>query len=207
MTKYLYNERVEEIVGAAQDLFAKKGYHATNIADIAQRLEMGHGTFYRYFRNKLDIFDRVIDVVIQKVSESLSGEDPHATHSAAEYRAQVIRIGNRLMDLFMSDVRLSKLIFYEALGIDDEINRKVQDAMDAMGRLTELYLINGRDKGFLRPDLDTRITALAINAMILEAAKRIVHAPDPKVIATEWTRAVVALMFDGIAIPQEVRAS
>src|SRR5581483_1391867 len=38
-----------EIIDAAFTCFAENGYHATGIADIAARLGIGHGTFYRYF--------------------------------------------------------------------------------------------------------------------------------------------------------------
>ena len=50
------------ILEEALTVFAEKGYHGANIADIAQRLGMGHGTFYRYFLNKHDLFVGVLDV-------------------------------------------------------------------------------------------------------------------------------------------------
>ena len=50
-----------EIVAASFDCFAERGYHATGIADIAARLGIGHGTFYRYFENKRDLLVKVIE--------------------------------------------------------------------------------------------------------------------------------------------------
>ena len=50
-----------EIIDAAFDCFAEQGYHATGIADIATRLGIGHGTFYRYFENKRDLVVKVIE--------------------------------------------------------------------------------------------------------------------------------------------------
>ncbi|MET0796373.1 MAG: helix-turn-helix domain-containing protein, partial [Rhodococcus sp. (in: high G+C Gram-positive bacteria)] len=55
-----------EIIDASFECFAKRGYHATGIADIATTLGIGHGTFYRYFENKRDIIDHVIDDLIAK---------------------------------------------------------------------------------------------------------------------------------------------
>ena len=54
------HELREEIVDAAFAEFAERGYHDTGIADIARRLGIGHGTFYRYFENKRDILDHVV---------------------------------------------------------------------------------------------------------------------------------------------------
>ena len=50
-----------DILQAAFIEFSDRGYHQTAIADIAQRLGIGHGTFYRYFDNKRDIFEKAKD--------------------------------------------------------------------------------------------------------------------------------------------------
>ncbi len=46
----------------------------------------------------------------------------------------------------------------------------IHRAFDLFGAYTQAYLENGENKGFLRGDLDTREAALAVNAMLLEAA-------------------------------------
>ncbi len=55
-----------DILQAAFVEFSERGYHQTAIADIARRLGIGHGTFYRYFENKRDILEHVIqDTALQ----------------------------------------------------------------------------------------------------------------------------------------------
>lgn len=49
----------EAILRAARTLFAKKGYEATTIADIAKEARVAVGTVYLYFRNKRDIYTGV----------------------------------------------------------------------------------------------------------------------------------------------------
>ena len=187
------------VLAAAYEVFARKGYHATSIADIAAALEIGHGTFYRYFRNKLDIFAHVVEDVIDRIGEVVRAEDPSATSTLEEYRAQIERIGERLLDLLVREESLSKLLFYEVLGIDGRLDERVQEAMELFGRMTERYLVNGRDKGFLRADLDTRVTALAINAMIFEAGRRVLRSIDRERAKAAWLRAVTGLLIDGLA--------
>src|SRR5262249_29892995 len=42
----------EQILAAALDLFAEKGYHGTAVPEIADLARVGAGTVYRYFENK-----------------------------------------------------------------------------------------------------------------------------------------------------------
>ena len=64
-----------DIIQAAFIEFSERGYHQTAIADIAKRLGIGHGTFYRHFANKRDILEHVIDDVTQKITAALVAEN------------------------------------------------------------------------------------------------------------------------------------
>ncbi|PST20673.1 TetR/AcrR family transcriptional regulator [Mesorhizobium plurifarium] len=50
----------EEIVGAADDLFYRRGYEHTSFADIAQLVRISRGNFYHHFKTKDDILEAVI---------------------------------------------------------------------------------------------------------------------------------------------------
>ncbi len=195
-------DKVEEkrasILDAAIEIFGQKGYHATNIADIAQKLGMGHGTFYRYFDNKLDIFKHVIDLVVVRVATTVAAEAPGEANDLATYRRQVERIGERLTALFFAEEHLARLLFIEAVGIDPALTEKLETAFELFADTTEMYLRNGQKKGFLRDDLDTATTARAINAMIFESVRRASKTKDSKRTAHAWMRAVVTLMFEGL---------
>lgn len=49
----------DAILETARDLFAKKGYEETTIADIAKAAGMAVGTVYLYFRNKHEVYTAV----------------------------------------------------------------------------------------------------------------------------------------------------
>lgn len=51
---YLENKR-EQILKAALEVFKEKGYANTSIMDIAKRANMGKGTLYLYFKNKEEL--------------------------------------------------------------------------------------------------------------------------------------------------------
>lgn len=196
-------EKIEEkralILDAAVSAFGERGYHATNVADIAKKLGMGHGTFYRYFENKLDIFKHVIIHVVARVAEAAALDAPTDAKDLAAYRKQVERIGERLTKVFLEEEHAAKILFVEAVGIEPAITVELEGAFDLFAATTEAYLVNGQKRGFLRKDVDTATTARAINAMIFESVKRAYGAKDAKKTAKAWMKVVVALMFEGLA--------
>ena len=191
--------RRSEILDAAYSVFAEKGYRDTTVADIAKVLGIGHGTFYRYFENKLDVFESVMMTALLRVSGAISSEDATATNSVEEYRAQVERIGRRMLEMLNDDPAIQRILFYEAMGISPELDEKIQRVWEMAGSVTEGYLINGKTKGFLAADLDTEVTALAINALIFEGGRRVVRAPDREAARVRWLKSLVSLIFRGIS--------
>jgi len=49
----------DRLMAVGRQVFAKRGYHDTRVHDIVELAATSHGTFYRYFRDKQDLF-RVI---------------------------------------------------------------------------------------------------------------------------------------------------
>jgi AcrR family transcriptional regulator len=192
--------RRREIVDAAFEVFSERGYHATAIADIARRLGMGHGTFYRYFRNKRDILDHVVDDVVARTLAALQAENaPEATATLDEYRAQVERIADALFALFNDDPRVLRLLLLHTGGVDAELERRLLEVLGAAGTITAGYLENGRSRGFLRPDLDAQATGEAVVGLILAGTLGALRSGSDRPAQERYKQAAIALMFDGIA--------
>ena len=188
-----------EIIDAAFDCFAELGYHATGISDIAARLGVGHGTFYRYFQNKRDIVDHVIDDLVARIVTALTAENaPDAVSTLDDYRAQSARIGEALGGIFGADPRVPRLLLFEAAGIDKAMADRVLDFFDMAAALTAAYLSHGVELGYLRADLDIDNSARAINGMIMASAISLLRRPDT-VDQRELSEAVRRIMYDGIA--------
>jgi len=49
-------ERREQILAAALEVFAEKGFHATRVSDVAARAGVSQGTIYWYFPSKEELF-------------------------------------------------------------------------------------------------------------------------------------------------------
>src|SRR5438445_8298860 len=59
--------RREQVLRHAKRIFARKGYHKTNIADIIARARIARGTFYLYFQNKKDLFEELLEQVLSEL--------------------------------------------------------------------------------------------------------------------------------------------
>jgi AcrR family transcriptional regulator len=188
--------RREEILDAAQRIFATKGYNETGIADIAADLGIGHGTFYRYFENKQDIAVQVLDRAILDIASALSDEDPNASNDVDEYRAQTTRIMLRMFEKLESHPEAFTILHVQSVAIDTSATQR---SFEAYSAYTEAFLRNGIEKGFLRADMDVDITAQALVGLIFEGTRRAIAEDTPRDLWMRWINAGVALMFEGVA--------
>jgi AcrR family transcriptional regulator len=56
------SQRRDEIMAAAKEVFARKGFHATTIADIAKQAGLAYGSVYWYFDSKDELFQALMAV-------------------------------------------------------------------------------------------------------------------------------------------------
>ena len=67
--------RKEEILIAALNLFARDGYEAASVSQIAGELGMTKGALYRHYKSKKDIFNCIVERMKQQDSEQASDHD------------------------------------------------------------------------------------------------------------------------------------
>lgn len=59
------SDRRQQIMDKAVEIFARKGYHQTNVTEISKAVGVGHSTFYIYFPSKMALFMECVDDVFQ----------------------------------------------------------------------------------------------------------------------------------------------
>jgi len=193
--------RRREILDAAYKVFSEKGYHNAGMADIAAEMNVGHGTIYRYFDNKLDVASSVIEDLIVKISEVVTADPPEQVTTLEEYRDCLEHIGENFFGLLEDNPELHQWLFFEALCIDESVTEKINAAFTLFAAYTEMYLQNGIKRGFLREDIHTHETSLAINAMLFEAARRLSMAPKiDEGSKRVWFETIVGLILNGLAV-------
>src|SRR5262245_22646324 len=106
-------QRRRALIEAAVQLIADKGFDATQVADVASAAGTGHGTVYRYFRDKAELLDGVMAYAVERVMAALSDVPPTA-NTLEEYRRQSDRIGERLFELAYREPAVARLLFFWA---------------------------------------------------------------------------------------------
>jgi AcrR family transcriptional regulator len=164
----LIARRREELIAAAYEVFSEKGYTAAGIADIAQKLDIGHGTFYRYFESKRDILDHVVDYGFEHFVDTIQQDDaPEAPQTLDEFLDQMRHISERFFALIEREPGLVQVLMLEATSIDEELTARLMGLMDTMGALITTRVEHGIRKGFLRPDLDAEVIAHGLGVLVI----------------------------------------
>ena len=95
-----------EIIEATLQLYAHRGYYLTNIRDIAKTVGISTPTFYRYFKDKRELFVETVEYVVrqfkQESREALKDEKDPARRSVIMFEtfyAHYPKIGEILNQL------------------------------------------------------------------------------------------------------------
>ncbi|MDR0562032.1 MAG: TetR/AcrR family transcriptional regulator, partial [Spirochaetaceae bacterium] len=64
-----HDARLNEILDAAETLFSEKGYENATVNDILDKVGIGKGTFYHYFKSKEEVMDGVIRRAVECAHE------------------------------------------------------------------------------------------------------------------------------------------
>ncbi len=70
------NEKKQQILQSALELFARKGYHATSVDQIAQKAKISKGLIYNYFKSKKDILLTLVNSLFEQMDLALPQVKP-----------------------------------------------------------------------------------------------------------------------------------
>lgn len=59
-------ERREEIIAAARELFQSKDYEKTTMRDVMEKLGIAKGTIYHYFSSKEELLEAVVEHIVEE---------------------------------------------------------------------------------------------------------------------------------------------
>jgi TetR/AcrR family transcriptional regulator len=81
----------EEILSAAEKVFAAKGFFPTTMSDIAREAEFGTGSLYKYFKSKEELYFTLIDEKMEEIHRLVKAELSQKT-SAVERIKKVLEL-------------------------------------------------------------------------------------------------------------------
>jgi AcrR family transcriptional regulator len=141
----------EDILRAAEKVFAAKGFFQTTMSEIAQAAEFGTGTLYKYFKSKEDLYFTLIDEKTDKINR-LVRDELSRKNSAIERIKNVL-----ILELEFIERNRDFFRIYTSEGsrfewsIKDDCGKKVHDKMVDYIHLLAQVLKQGMKVGELKP--------------------------------------------------------
>lgn len=84
------HRRREEILAAAIHLFAEHGYAGTDTQLLADQLQVGKGTLYRYFPSKEELFLAAVDSILRQMLERIEACQAAVTEPLEQIRQVIL---------------------------------------------------------------------------------------------------------------------
>ena len=122
-------QRINEILDAAEYLFSTKGYEQTTIQDIARRMGVAQGTMYYYFKSK----DKVMEGVLGRKAATILAAVRQEKRQPIQGYAKLSTIISRILQEISVDEGIFLNLMYE-----DQIvsftNRSLDSMADVLGQ-------------------------------------------------------------------------
>ena len=139
-------ERKQQLLDHAAQLFAERGYAETRVVDIVDAAGVAKGLFYWYFENKEALFRELVESArLQMRRYQATTIDPHANPLVR------IRQGTEASIVFMREHRrLYSMFDFES--VDPKLTQLVRSGGDIHARDTARHVSEGIAQGLIRDD-------------------------------------------------------
>jgi TetR/AcrR family transcriptional regulator, fatty acid metabolism regulator protein len=150
------------ILDAAVVAFAKRGFHACRVSDIADEANVAYGLVYHYFRSKDEVLDTLflerwailLEFIAQTDREPIPARDKLHAISAA------------IIDFYRYDPQLMKVIIVEVMRSANSFglrhSEKIVEAYELIGEI----VAKAQAEGSFKPEVSPRFAALAFYGAI-----------------------------------------
>jgi AcrR family transcriptional regulator len=194
-------ERRAQVLRHAKRIFARKGYHRTNVADIIARARIARGTFYLYFQNKKDLFEELLEQVVSELSTRILRlkVGPAETSPVDQLRDNL----RRVVSFVLHERELTDILLNHSIGFDRELDAKIREFYDRIAQMIQRSLDLGIEMQMVRK-CDTR----AVSYCILGGIKEVVgvlsrtRARDAETLVQE----ILDFGLRGVARPELLEA-
>jgi TetR/AcrR family fatty acid metabolism transcriptional regulator len=158
MTRARTPDKRRRILDAAVHVFARKGYFAARVSDIAKKAGVADGTIYLYFKSKEDVlvrlFDEVMSEHVTRAREAVRAlpSAPERLRAVAERHLAVLGGNRDLATVFQVELRQSTRF----------MERFTASWLRDYFALLDEVMEQGQRDGSLRADVNRRLAAKAL---------------------------------------------
>ncbi len=155
-------DKRRQLLDAAVRVFARKGFHASRVGDIAEEAGVAHGLLYHYFRSKDQVLEAVFHENWSILLARIAGVEESGEPAADQIRhiaAIVLRTWLHLPDVVRVVVR--------EFGRSPELAERISELtlpIEAIQRV----IARGIERGEFRQDLDPVFAATVVYGSIDE---------------------------------------
>jgi AcrR family transcriptional regulator len=142
-----WQERRDAIIDTSATVFARRGYHATGIAELCEVNGFGKGAFYYYIGSKEELLAAIHDRVMDEV---MLGADRVAAAGGSP-SAQLEMLGTELLDVIHRYPDHVWVFLHEFPALTDERAEQFRTRRLEYERRVETVLQAGVDSGEFRP--------------------------------------------------------
>jgi TetR/AcrR family fatty acid metabolism transcriptional regulator len=149
-------DRRAELLEAAVRVFAKKGFHASRVGDIATEAGVAHGLLYHYFRSK----DEVLETVFRDTWTALVAETRRIESSDYPLREKLRLFARIYLGAWLHTPDLVRVLVREVArgpGVGSRV-AEIGELFETLQRIIEAAQASGE----ARADLDPTIAAWAL---------------------------------------------
>ena len=188
--------RINQILSAAFEVFVKKGYSKTTMDDIVVASKLSKGALYHYYGSKKDLFISLIDHW-----ETYTFQDFYDKKSEDKMASDILRFFAKNVIKTVTDKKHAYIaeIEFRAMSIQDgEIRERSNLLYNKLLDLFEKVVSKGiKEKEF--KNLDVRKTAMSILA-IFQGISWFVVADEKDVTPEEYINDSIELIISSISI-------
>lgn len=188
--------RRQEIIEAAAQVFAEKGYANTTTKELAEAADMAEGTLYNYFDGKREILLAILGEMHIPFETLL--QDVHKLHS----REDLVNAVENALTIFVSQLDFTRTLLAE-IWVDDVILEDfVMERLQHIGQAVQAFITKGIEAGNFRP-MDPEATTLMILGVFLALLMPVLRGKKPTPSPQErhdLAQAAVDLLLDGIRV-------
>jgi AcrR family transcriptional regulator len=150
------------ILDAAVKVFARQGFHACRVSDIADEAKVAYGLVYHYFASKDEILDTLFlerwDVMLQMIREVDAQQLP--------VRDKLGAIASFIVDSYRHDPDLMKVIIVEVTRAANSFGQthlgQIREAYDLIGEI----VTQAQAEGAFKHEIDAGFAAMAFYGAI-----------------------------------------
>lgn len=183
------------ILGEAQRLFSRHGYHGVSVRDIVQACGLSNAALYYHFGSKKDLFFEVLQEHIATVAQQLRT----AGAGVGTCRQRLVRIAQAYAQIILESESAFQILFRDLTQFDrEEIQEVLPDSGRQVPAVIAAILEEGITAGEVRQVNTQRMGILLLGMVSSLMARRLYSTVEATL--EEDTELVISVLFEGITV-------